>query len=65
MNTKMLIGWILAVAAINWGLVGLVNMNLVETLLGAGSMLTKVVYIIVGLAGAYKAYMLVTNGYKK
>lgn len=65
MNTKALVGWVLAVSAINWGLVGLLNMNLVETLLGAGSMLTRVAYILIGLVGAYKVYMITTGGYKK
>ncbi len=64
-STKMLIGWIVAIGALNWGLVGLLNMNLVETIFGMGSMLTKVVYIVVGLAGTYKIYMMLTNGYKK
>lgn len=64
MDTKQLVAWVLVVGALNWGLVGLLNMNLVESVLGAGSLLTKVVYIVVGLAGAYKAYMLV-GGKKK
>lgn len=58
------IGWVLAIAAINWGLVGLLNLNLVESILGAGSMLTKIVYIVIGLAGAYKVYLMV-GGKKK
>ncbi len=61
LNTKQIIGWVLVVGALNWGLVGLLNMNLVETILGAGSMLTKVVYIVVGLAGTYKAYVMLTS----
>jgi len=61
MSTKMLVGWILVIGAVNWGLVGLLNWNIVESLLGAGSMLTKVVYIVVGLAGVYKAYMMLTS----
>lgn len=65
LNTKQLVGWVLVVGALNWGLVGLLNMNLVETILGVGSMLTRVVYIVVGLAGAYKAYIMLTSGYKK
>lgn len=65
LNTKQLVGWVLVVGALNWGLVGLLNMNLVETILGAGSMLTRVVYIVVGLAGAYKAYVMLSGGYKK
>jgi len=61
---KALIGWILAVAALNWGLVGLMNVNLVEMVLGAGSILTRVAYIIIGIVGAYKIYWLVTGGKK-
>ncbi|MBU1031777.1 DUF378 domain-containing protein [Patescibacteria group bacterium] len=64
MSTKQIVGWVLAIGALNWGLVGLLNMNLVEVLLGAGSFLTKIVYIVVGLAGVYKAYMMVTGGKK-
>lgn len=64
MNTKQLVGWVLVVGALNWGLVGLLNLNLVESLLGSGSFLTKVVYIVVGLAGGYKGYMMVSDGKK-
>lgn len=58
MNTKMLVGWVLAVAAINWGLVGLVGVNLVETIFGSTGVITKVVYILIGLAGVYKVYLM-------
>ena len=40
------------IGAINWGLVGLLNLDLVALLLGVGS-LAKLVYILVGLAGVY------------
>lgn len=53
------LGWILALAAVNWGLVGLLNLNLVEAVLGgAGSLLVKIVYVLIGLAGLYKLYVL-------
>lgn len=58
MNQKALVGWVLAIAAINWGLVGILNINLVELLLGSGSVLTKVTYGVIGLVGVYKVYML-------
>ena len=58
MDTKQLVGWVLAVGAINWGLVGLLNLNVVESILGAGSILTKVVYVVVGVAGVWKVYMM-------
>lgn len=62
LNTKSLVAWLLVVGAINWGLVGLLGVDLVANLLGgSSSLLAKVVYIVIGLAGAYKAYMLVSK----
>lgn len=42
------------VGALNWGLVAL-GFNLVETLLGAGSSLTRVVYLLVGASAVVVA----------
>ena len=39
------------IGAINWGLIGLLDFNLVATLFGNGSLLEKIVYILVGIAG--------------
>ena len=39
------------VGCLNWGLVGLFNFNLVEYLFGDGSLLTRIVYVLVMLAG--------------
>lgn len=42
------------VGALNWGFVGLLNYNLVESLLG-GLGLTNVIYILVGASAVYIA----------
>lgn len=42
------------VGGLNWGLVGLFDVNLVSALFGAGSMLTRIVYILVGLAAVWQ-----------
>ena len=39
------------IGAINWGLIGFFDFNLVESLFGAESMLPKIVYAIVGICG--------------
>lgn len=39
------------IGALNWGLIGLFDFNLVTTLFGVDSMLTNIVYIIVGITG--------------
>ncbi|MEK7111756.1 MAG: DUF378 domain-containing protein [Patescibacteria group bacterium] len=53
MSTIDWVAWVLVVVgAINWGLLGAANLNLVETVVGSGS-LSQVVYILVGLGGLY------------
>ncbi len=42
---------LVVVGALNWGLVGLLGYNLVESLLGQGTVLTQVVYDLVGVSG--------------
>lgn len=39
------------IGCLNWGLVGLFNFNLVEYLFGDGSLLTKIVYVLVFISG--------------
>jgi len=39
------------IGALNWGLVGLFNFDLVAYLLGDYSMLSRTVYVLVALAG--------------
>lgn len=47
-KTALVVG---VIGCINWGLVGILNFNLVEFLFGNGTVLTRVVYTIVALAG--------------
>ncbi|MDO8498381.1 MAG: DUF378 domain-containing protein [bacterium] len=47
---------LVVIGALNWGLVGLIGLNLVSSILGAGSMLEKLVYLLVGLAGLMMAW---------
>lgn len=57
MSTFGWIAWVLVVTgALNWGLVGAFNYNLVEMLFGVG-MLAKWVYILVGVGGLYFLYL--------
>jgi uncharacterized protein len=42
------------VGGVNWGLVGLFDFNLVAALFGADTIVTRAVYIIVGLSALYQ-----------
>jgi uncharacterized membrane protein YuzA (DUF378 family) len=43
------------VGGLNWGLVGILNFNLVATLFGDMSVLARIVYALVGLSAVYLA----------
>ncbi|MFB6208264.1 MAG: DUF378 domain-containing protein [Candidatus Nanohaloarchaea archaeon] len=47
---------LVVIGALNWGLVGAVNFDLVATLFGEASMLSRLIYILVGLSGLYQVY---------
>ena len=53
---------LLIVGGLNWGLVGLLNMNIVETMLGSIPVAVTVVYGLVGLAAVYKLLKLFGMG---
>ena len=42
---------IATIGCINWGLVGLFDFNLVEYLFGDGTLLTRIVYVLVLISG--------------
>ena len=52
---NMLALLLVVVGGLNWGLVGLLNYNLVTSLLGDGSMLSNIVFDLVGLSALYVA----------
>ena len=41
------------IGAINWGLIGIFNFNLVDTLFGSMTAITRIVYSLVGVAGLW------------
>jgi hypothetical protein len=46
---------LVVVGGLNWGLVGLLNLDLVAKLFGDMSGVSRVVYVLVGLAAVYQA----------
>lgn len=58
---KNVLDWIalvlVIIGAINWGLVGLFNLNLVSTIFSTMAVIEKIVYVLVGLAGLYTIYI--------
>ena len=51
----VIVAVLLVVGGLNWGLVGLLNFDLVATVFGNGALLSRIVYIVVGLSALYQA----------
>ena len=41
------------IGAINWGLVGIFEFNLVDTIFGAMSTISRIIYILIGISGLW------------
>ena len=54
----MIANILVIIGAVNWGLVGLFNLDLVDTIFGSISWLATIVYVLVGLSGLWVLYKL-------
>jgi uncharacterized membrane protein YuzA (DUF378 family) len=54
---------ILIIGGINWGLVGLFNVNIISGIFG--NLLGRLIYIIVGIAAGYFCYLIYLDKTKK
>ncbi|MDO8638830.1 MAG: DUF378 domain-containing protein [Candidatus Daviesbacteria bacterium] len=48
--------WLTIVGALNWGIIALLNLNLVTIFFPAGSMITTIIYVLIGLSALYLAF---------
>ena len=44
---------LLVIGSINWGLVGALNFNVVDAIFGMGSVISTIIYILVGISGLW------------
>ncbi len=50
---NMLAVWLVVIGGVNWGTVGLLNLNIVNMLLGSMPAIEQIVYILVGVSTVY------------
>lgn len=46
------------VGALNWGLIGIFNFNLVDAIFGTMSALSRIIYTLVGISGIWSIKLL-------
>ena len=65
MKKLTVLDWIafvlLIIGGVNWGLVGALDIDLVSSIFGAMSVLSRAVYILVGLSALYSIYALTSR----
>ena len=44
---------LIIIGAVNWGLIGLFNFNLVDTIFGTMSIISRIIYTLVGISGLW------------
>lgn len=44
---------LIIIGAINWGLIGFFNFNLVDSIFGSMTILSRIVYALVGISGLW------------
>lgn len=49
------------IGALNWGLVGIFDFNLVESIFGIENVITRIIYTLVGIAGIANIALLFTK----
>lgn len=52
---------LIIIGAINWGLIGILKFNLVDTLFGTMSILSRIIYTLVGISGLWGIKLLFDN----
>lgn len=48
--------WLTIIGGLNWGLIGLFDFNLVSAIFGSMSLLSRIVYILVGISSLWLIY---------
>ena len=61
MKLKTVSKWLVILGAIEIGLMGAVNFDLIGSLVGGWPMLVTIVYVLIGAAGLWGAYAMLTK----
>lgn len=52
---------LIIIGAINWGLIGIFKFNLVDTIFGEMSIISRIIYSLVGISGIWAIKLLFNN----
>lgn len=47
---------LILIGSINWGIIGIINIDILATIFGVYSYISRIIYILIGLSGIYLSY---------
>ncbi|MBU5314813.1 DUF378 domain-containing protein [Clostridium bornimense] len=53
------------IGSINWGIIGIINIDILATIFGVYSYISRIIYILIGLSGIYISYFILNYIFQK
>ena len=53
-NLDIIVAVLLVIGGLNWGLVGAFQFNLIDAIFGMASVVSRIIYVLVGLSAIYE-----------
>ena len=56
---------LILIGSINWGIIGIINIDILATIFGVYSYISRIIYILIGLSGIYLLYYILNYIFEK
>lgn len=56
---------LILIGSINWGIIGIINIDILATIFGVYSYISRIIYILIGLSGIYLSYYILNYIFEK
>lgn len=56
---------LILIGSINWGIIGIINIDILATIFGVYSYISRIIYILIGLSGIYLSYYILYYIFEK
>ncbi|WP_294342133.1 DUF378 domain-containing protein [uncultured Clostridium sp.] len=53
------------IGSINWGIIGIINIDILATIFGVYSYISRIIYILIGFSGIYISYFILNYIFQK
>ncbi|CDM68844.1 putative membrane protein [Clostridium bornimense] len=66
LSTSMKIAFLfILIGSINWGIIGIINIDILATIFGVYSYISRIIYILIGVSGIYISSYIINYIFRK